>query len=71
VADAMEREHQAQLEATAQAFLNPDHVNPNDSVSGHRVQKVFSGAVDGRPPRCFFVVMDAEGNTYTAPVPVA
>jgi hypothetical protein len=67
--EALDREYQARLSAATPPHLRPGTIRARDSVVGLSVHKVLRSAVDGHRPRCFFVVMDAEGNTYTERVP--
>ena len=67
--DALNHAYQAQLAAASPPFLPFGIIRPSGSVVGRSVHKVLRSAVDGHPPQCFFVVKDADGNTYTALVP--
>ena len=67
--DALDHAYQAQLAAASPPFLPFGIIRPSGSVVGRSVHKVLRSPVDGHPPQCFFVVMDADGNTYTALVP--
>jgi hypothetical protein len=68
---ALDHEYGAKLAGGAPPQLRPGTIRANGSATGLSVYRVLRSAVDGRPPQCFFVVIDAEGTTYTAPVPLS
>ena len=66
---SLDHDYEARLAAATPPLLRPGTIRAYDSVVGLSVHKVLSGTVDGHCPPPFFVVMDAEANTYTHRVP--
>jgi hypothetical protein len=64
---ALDRERQA-VWATGSLRLEPGEIEPHSSIEGQRAEEVLITAGSGKP-RCIFIVMDTEGNTYATLIP--